>query len=210
MPFGLHFSFLWNSFYQKKVAYESEIVVSDRKEFQSDWAKYYIDIFNALKTFREYLKPSGKIILTFNNLNPKAWGAILESFINNSFKIVEASYQIPAVVSSKAQKAKNTSYVGDYYLVFEKTETHVELSKDDKLFYKLMEPCLYSRSGTLAKNLLVRHVILNVIRHNLSLDYITNMENYFKEILDIDGDYYKMKEVKINYSFTISQDQNIF
>ena len=204
-PYGgdvpyLEFSFLWNSFYQKKVAYESEIVVSDRKEFQSDWAKYYIDIFNALKIFREYLKPSGKIILTFNNLNPKAWVAILESFINNSFKIVEASYQIPAVVSSKAQKAKNTSYVGDYYLVFEKTETPVELSKDDKLFYKLMEPCLYSRSGTLAKNLLVRHVILNVIRHNLSLDYITNMENYFKEILDIDGDYYKMKEVKINYS----------
>jgi hypothetical protein len=26
------------------------------------------------------------------------------------------------------------------------------------------------------------------------------MENYFKEILDIDGDYYKMKEAKINYS----------
>lgn len=202
-PYGgdvpyLEFSFLWNSYYQKKVAYESEIVVSDRKEFHSDWKKYHTDIFNAIKTFHKYLKPSGKIILTFNNLNPEAWIAILESFYKNNFKTIETSYQIPAVISSKAQKAKNTSYIGDYYLVFEKTNTPVYRTKNDKLFYELIEPCLYSRSGILAKNLLVRHVILNVIRHNLSLDYILSMDHYLKDIIEVNGDFYKIKKAKIN------------
>ncbi len=105
---------------KKKVEYQKEVIVSDRTEYISKWDSYAASIDESIGLMESRLKDSGKIIMTFNNLDPKAWKAILSAFKNHGLHCIEADYQIPAVISSKAQFAADTSYVGDFYCVFNK------------------------------------------------------------------------------------------
>jgi adenine-specific DNA methylase len=77
-PYGdnvpyLEFSAIWNNFIENNINYGQEIIVSDRKIYKSGWDKYQSDINNAIYLFAKKLKPSGKVIMTFNNLNLKSW-----------------------------------------------------------------------------------------------------------------------------------------
>ena len=128
-PYGdsvpyLEFSFIWNIFLKSKVEYSKEIVVSDRNQYASRWDEYKKGIEEAVQLMAKQLKNSGKIIMTFNNLDSRAWKAILHAFKISGLYCDEADYQIPAVISSKAQFAVNTSYVGDFLLcIFKKAKT---------------------------------------------------------------------------------------
>ena len=198
-PYGdnvpyVEFSAIWNSFIGKKIDYVNEIIVSDRKEFLSSWDKYKDDMESVISLFHKKLKSGGKVIMTFNNLDPRAWKIVLESFAHLSFICIDAKYQIPAVVSSKSQMASNTSYIGDYYCVFEKSNKKIKPNKN--LFYltNKAKEILISRSGKAPKNLIYRIFILTILNENMDLNLIELFEDIVKPIATEDKEYYYLRE----------------
>lgn len=198
-PYGdnvpyVEFSAIWNGFLRNHIEYDQEIVVSDRKEFISSWEKYEKDMRSIVALFYAKLKPEGKIVMTFNNLDPRAWKIVLESFAQFSFRCREAKYQIPAVISSKAQTASDTSYVGDYYCVFEK---NISTSKKNGELYYLTEKLkgvLLSRDGRAPVNLLHRVAILTVLNENLPIDFIEKIDDAIKPIATREDNTYLLRE----------------
>ncbi len=198
-PYGdnvpyVEFSAIWNGFLKKRVSYDDEIIVSDRKEYVSSWDKYGADIAIIVDLFQRKLKKGGKIIMTFNNLDPRAWKIVLESFSEKSFVCTEAKYQIPAVVSSKSQTASNTSYVGDYYCVFEK-KVHPPKKKQD-LFHltEIAKKVLLSRGGTAPKNLVHRMIILCILNEGMNTLTLGKINEVIIPIATSDKDYYQLRD----------------
>lgn len=198
-PYGdnvpyVEFSAIWNGFLKNHVKYDQEIVVSDRKEFASSWDKYEKDMRSIVALFFAKLKPDGKIVMTFNNLDPRAWKIVLESFSQFSFHCREAKYQIPAVISSKAQTASDTSYVGDYYCVFEKNVFAQKQRSDLYYLTEKLRGVLLSRDGKAPVNLLHRVGVLTILNENLAIDFIEKIEDAVKPIATREGNFYVSRE----------------
>jgi len=197
-PYGdnvpyVEFSAIWNGFLRKKIAYEKEIIVSDRKEHVSSWDKYARDISNVISLFDKKLKRRGKILMTFNNLDPRAWKIVLDSFSKNGYVCSEAKYQIPAVVSSKSQTASNTSYVGDYYCIFEKAKTQKKSSHDLFHLTESAKKVLRSRGGSAPKNLVHRVIILTILNEGMNTGFLDRFEEILKPVTTQDGEYYHLR-----------------
>lgn len=188
------FSAIWNGFLRKKVDYSNEVIVSDRKEFRSSWEKYEKDMESMISLFFKKLKKGGRIVMTFNNLDPRAWKIVLGSFAKFSFICIDAKYQIPAVISSKSQMASNTSYIGDYYCVFEKTTK--KLSPNHNLFHltNAARQVLQSRGGKAPKNLVHRMFILTILNENMDLNLLNRFAEILKPIATEDKEYYYLRE----------------
>lgn len=198
-PYGdsvpyLEFSSFWNSFLNSIVNYQDEIVVSDRREYQTDWNRYEEGINEALTLMSRKLKPNGKIVLTFNNLDPKAWKILLEAFNINELQCIEADYQIPAVISSKAQFAINTSYMGDFYCVFQKTESKKKVANGVELIIENILPIFLSRRGKAPKNLIHRYGVLTILQENLETDFFSKLDDIFFGIAESDEQYYVLRK----------------
>lgn len=197
-PYGdnvpyVEFSEIWNSFLKANIDYGNEIIVSDRKEYVSSWEKYSKDLDDIIKLFYKKLKDGGKVIMTFNNLDPRAWKIVLEAFSKYPFKCVEAKYQIPAVISSKAQRASNTSYVGDYYCVFIKGSTN-GIHKDE-LFQvtERIKLTLLARGGIAPKNLINRIAILTILNENLNIEFIEKIQDAVTPVAITEGEYFRLR-----------------
>ena len=198
-PYGdnvpyVEFSAIWNGFLRNNIEYSQEIVVSDRKEFISSWEKYEKDMRGIVALFFAKLKPEGKIVMTFNNLDPRAWKIVLESFSQFSFRCREAKYQIPAVISSKAQTASDTSYVGDYYCVFEKSTSAQKKKGELYDLTEKMRGVLLSRDGRAPVNLLHRVAILTILNENLPIDFIEKIDDAIKPIATREDNAYLLRE----------------
>lgn len=202
-PYGdsvpyLEFSAIWNAFLNKDIKYQHEVIVSDRKEFQSGWEQYKVGIEEAVQLMSKKLKKTGKIIVTFNNLDPRAWKILLESFKKANLKCIEADYQIPAVVSSKAQFAQNTSYTGDFYCVFQSDKNNAHKDGGIDLIIENVMPLFLSRKGKAPRNLVLRYGILSILQENLSVELFDKLEEVFYGIATVEGEYYKLREEVIN------------
>ena len=205
-PYGdsvpyLEFSFIWNIFLRSRVEYPNEIVVSDRSRYASRWKEYEKGIAEAVQLMSEKLKDGGKIIMTFNNLDPKAWKAILHAFKSSKLHCDEADYQIPAVVSSKAQFAVNTSYIGDFYCVFSKKRRITKhADRTDTIIRKLI-PLFLERDCIVPQNVVKRVAILTILRGNINITLLDQLEDIIHGIAAKDGDNYVLrKEVVSNYN----------
>jgi len=198
-PYGdnvpyVEFSAIWNGFLKNAVQYDKEIVVSDRKEFTSSWDKYEKDMRDVVGLFFKKLKPKGKIIMTFNNLDPRAWKIVLESFSQSFFYCREAKYQIPAVVSSKARTASDTSYIGDYYCVFEKSASPQNRRRDIYYLTERIRDVLFSRDGKAPINLINRVAILAILNDNLDINLIEKIDDAIKPIASREGNHYVLRK----------------
>lgn len=122
-PYGdsvpyLEFSAIWNSFLGKVPDPGLDIAVSNRSRGDGTWESYEQGLSRIIKTLRAALIEDGRVIVTFNNKDLRAWKALLASLQQAGFRCEGAFYQHPAVVSAKAQLAQDGSYVGDVYSVF--------------------------------------------------------------------------------------------
>jgi len=197
-PYGdnvpyVEFSAIWNAFLNEKIEYNQEIVVSDRKEFVSSWDKYTNDINTVISLFRKKLKKSGKILMTFNNLDPRAWKIVLGAFAANGFICSEAKYQIPAVVSSKSQTSANTSYVGDYYCLFEKSTTKSKVNSDIFYLTKKLRDVIVSRRGKAPVNLVRRVAILTILNDSMDISLIERLEEAITPVASRKGEFYVLR-----------------
>ena len=117
VPF-LEFSAMWNSFLREVPDPGLDIAVSNRSRGDGTWENYEHGLSRIITALRASLRDDGRVIVTFNNKDLRAWRALLASLQQAGLRCQGAFYQHPAVVSAKAQLAQDGSYVGDVYCVF--------------------------------------------------------------------------------------------
>jgi predicted RNA-binding Zn-ribbon protein involved in translation (DUF1610 family) len=210
-PYGdnvpyVEYSEIWNAFLNKPIEYQKEIIVSDRRNYVSSWEKYSSDIKNVISLFEKKLKDHGKIIMTFNNLDPRAWRIVLGSFSDSSFRCIEAKYQVPAVVSSKAQMASANSYIGDYYCVFEKNDGTFDRKKDIYELSSKLRRVLLSRKGRAPQSLLYRIAILSILNENMDLCFIDRIEEALQPIAAKKGNEYHLRQEEMDTALLQESD----
>lgn len=122
-PYGdsvpyLEFSAVWNAFLGRPVEYGREVVVSDREAQPAGWAVYEARLAEVVAASVGLLAPGGAVVVTFNNLDSRAWAALLRALHGAGLHCAEVHYVAPAVISAKAQFAPEGSYQGDFWAVF--------------------------------------------------------------------------------------------
>lgn len=112
------FSAIWNAFLKQQVDYREDISVSDRTESPSTMSDYESSLIDVVSNLRKLLTQSGKVLLTFNNHDLRAWRALVSALQTEGFSASFVRYHDPAVISTKSQTALAGSYVGDFYVAF--------------------------------------------------------------------------------------------
>ena len=186
-PYGdsipyLEFSTFWNSFLKKSIDVNEDISVSDRETKKTAWNKYEEDLSRLITLCKDSLKQDGRILITFNNNDLKAWASLLKALQSNGFKCEYASYQMPAVISSKAQKAKETSYISDIYSIYTKG-TFVP-SKDLTLIISQLKYAAAVRGGSISENICRRIALVQWLLYNIDYTLLNELDTVINSIFD--------------------------
>lgn len=172
-PYGdsvpyLEFSAIWNAFLRQSPEVSLDISVSDRKGENGGWARYRESLAAVMLAAAKALKPEGRILVTFNNHDERAWGALVAGLQGAGFGCVDVSYQIPAVVPAKAQFSPNGSYLGDLYSVYQATDTApMPIHQVQERIFAALQRCASARGGLVARNLAIRTGMLELMRLNV-------------------------------------------
>ncbi len=183
-PYGdnvpyVEFSSMWNSFLNDFPDPDADISVSDRLSKTDAWDRYDHDLSTSIQAIHDNLKPNGRLLITFNNNDMRAWKALLSSLQSNHFTCECVTYQIPAVVSSKAQKSIEGSYISDIYSVYKKAKNKTVSTSLSPVSEDLIA-CAQYRGGKISKALAQRTMIISWIKNNISvslLDEMTSIQN---------------------------------
>lgn len=179
------FSNIWNSFLKDIPCSEEDISVSDRIDKSASWDNYSQKLDEYMCCFTQHLTNKGRLLITFNNNDMRAWTALIASLQNNGFVCESVFYQIPAVISSKAQMSINSSYISDVYSVYT-LNTKVKVSKD--LSPVLSHLCFVanSREGRIAKTILDREFIIAWLKNNMDYRMLAEKDAIVSSIFDYD------------------------
>ncbi len=186
-PYGdsipyLEFSSMWNSFLKKKIDPELDISVSDRNnEKNKSWERYYISLSKKIKIFSKMMSRNGKILITFNNNDIKAWEALLSSLQTNNFVCIHSMYQSPPVISSKSQFARENSYISDIYSIFI-FKKNAKYSKSFLKVNKDLESLEKKNKQSLTKSEILRNTYLSFLKHNLDYTLLKNIKSLTKNV----------------------------
>lgn len=169
------FSNIWNSFLKDIPRSDEDISVSDRIDKSASWKNYSKKLDEYMCCFIRHLTATGKLLITFNNNDMRAWTALIASLQNNGFVCKSVFYQIPAVISSKAQMSINSSYISDVYSVY-MLNTGINISKD--LSPVLSHLCFVanSREGRVAKTIIDREFIIAWLKNNIDYHLLSEKE----------------------------------
>lgn len=178
-PYGdnipyVEFSSMWNSFLGDFPDPNLDISVSDRLPKSIAWDKYCDDLKTSISSIRENLKPDGRLLITFNNNDPRAWRALLSSLQINNMACEFVTYQIPAVVSSKARKAIDNSYISDIYSIYKKADERT-VSRSLSSVTEALIACAKFRGGTISKSLAQRTMLIAWLANNICVELIEEM-----------------------------------
>ena len=177
------FSSIWNSFLRTQPNYDEDISVSDRLEKGKSWAIYGEKLSNFMRMFATKLKPHGRLLITFNNNDMRAWTALLCSLQENGFVCNSVFYQIPAVISSKAQMSIDTSYISDIYSVFEHDFSAKPSNNLSEVIQDIVKAA-NSRGGVLSCKCADREFILSWLRHNTNHELLSEKQSIFDSVFD--------------------------
>ncbi len=122
-PYGdsvpyLEFSALWNGFLRRSPRWTADLSVSQRLQTGDQWSHYERGLARVLEGVRGAMASAGTLLVTFNSLDLRAWGALLSALQAQGFELASIDYQRPAVISAKAQLAPDGSYEGDFYAIY--------------------------------------------------------------------------------------------
>ena len=208
-PYGdsipyLEFSAIWNSFLNDFPSVECDISVSDRKLKNDSWNEYNIHMEQVLAEISKTLSVNGKLLITFNNNDIKAWEALLNGLQSNHLICEYVTYQIPAVVSSKAQFSLEGSYISDIYSIY-KYSPESEPTSDLSVVVNALKKAAEARNGVIAKNLANRVVILEWLRNNIKSELLKEKENLIKNMFETKGSKYILKSKNFDNQFDLSE-----
>lgn len=184
-PYGdsvpyVEFSSIWNSFLNNFINPKKDISVSDRESKKDSWNNYNSYLLSLFSALDKILEPAGKILITFNNHDMQAWVSLMKAIQNSNFKCISVAYQIPAVISSKAQKSRTGSYLSDFYCVFEKSPEKFYYSKNITTSIDQLKLISKVRNNHINKNQAYRSLIYSFLKNNI--DY--TLYNQIDVILD--------------------------
>jgi DNA modification methylase/DNA-directed RNA polymerase subunit RPC12/RpoP len=180
-PYGdsvpyLEFSTMWNSFLKKSTDVNNDISVSDRAPKATSWKSYRDSLNAVLREIALTLNSEGKLLITFNNHDLRAWEALFGALQRNNFECKFVTYQIPAVISSKAQFSPEGSYISDIYSVY-KVNPDFKPTRSLAPVVDALKKCASSRDGMIAKNLALRVATVAWMQNNISVDLLPEREN---------------------------------
>ncbi len=196
-PYGdsvpyLEFSAIWNAMLKARADYEHEIVISDRTEYPSGRERYAERLATAICKSASVLAPSGHILVTFNNLDYAAWHALLQPIRKAGLRCLKVHYQVPAVVSAKAQFSPENSYQGDFYCVFGKDAVSQSNDESGYVIKLAVVRALRSRGGTAPGALVQRAAIMAILRDNLNPDYLLKLDSFIATFARREGQRYAL------------------
>lgn len=206
-PYGdsvpyMEFSMIWNSFLKTPFDVNKDISVSDRQLKKNEsWENYRITLIDRIQALKNVLADEGKILITFNNHNYKAWESLLEALQKSNLKCISTMYQIPAVISSKAQFSKDGSYISDIYSVYEFDSTFGALKDLTPLINDLRNAALI-RNKSITKSVLYRAAFTSILNNNISFEELKNLDSVIENNFNITNNSYVLKEGLIDTSFT--------
>lgn len=211
-PYGdnvpyLEFSSIWNSFIKDFPDIENDFSVSDRESKDIAWKKYNININNTLAHASKILNKDGHLLLTFNNNDIRAWEALLSSLQNNNFVCDFVTYQIPAVISSKAQFSIKGSYISDIYGIFSINKNCNISNSLSPVVNKLIK-CATCRNGIIAKNLANRIIMIEWIKNNISSSLLKEKDSIIKSLFNESHDTLTLKMEVPENSFNLKDAVN--
>lgn len=179
------FSNIWNSFLKAIPNFSDDISVTDRINKNDSWKNYDKKLNEYMNCFAKHLKNEGKLLITFNNNDMKAWQALISALQNNHFICNRVFYQIPAVISSKSQMSINTSYISDIYSVY----THKpDCGYNNDLSDLISHLCFITnaRKGRISKVVLDREFIMSWLRYNIQSGLLTRKTEIISSLFDYD------------------------
>lgn len=184
-PYGdsvpyLEFSAMWNSFLRAVPDPGLDIAVSNRSRGDGTWENYELGLARIITALRPAMKDDGRVIVTFNNKDARAWRALLSALQQAGFRCEGAFYQHPAVVSAKAQLAQDGSYVGDVYCVF--SPSAVPPSVETGAISTAIQRALLSHKGTtLDDDALQRVAVTEFLRANVDAALLERLPRIIAE-----------------------------
>jgi hypothetical protein len=178
VPF-LEFSQIWNCWDRRNGArFEREVVVSDRVAHKSCWDEYQQRLASVLKQCGRILAPDGHLTVTFNNLEIRAWHALLSALQAASFRCKHVMYQIPAVVSAKAGFAPTSSYVGDVYGTFQRS-TKSTAYQSWAIVDRRLKEASRLRGGAVSRVTQLKAAALTILAENAEAQCFIELDRHF-------------------------------
>ena len=179
------FSNIWNSFLLDIPCSDEDISVSDRIDKNKSWENYSQKLNDYMNCFTKHLTSHGKLLITFNNNDMRAWTALISSLQNNGFVCKSVFYQIPAVISSKAQMSIKSSYISDVYSVY---SHNPDIAVSQDLSPVLSHLCFVanSREGRITKTVLDREFIIAWLKNNIDHNLLSEKESIVNSIFEYD------------------------
>ncbi len=187
-PYGdsipyLEFSAIWNSFLKDFPNPSIDISVSDRLSKADTWDRYFKSIDKTLNNISKILKKNGNLLITFNNNDLKAWEALIGALQRNNFSCNYVTYQIPAVISSKAQFSVAGSYVSDIYSIYS-VDMNPQVTFSLEPVVDALIKCAASREGTIAKNLAQRVAMISWMNNNIHVNLLKEKDILIKNLFN--------------------------
>lgn len=181
------FSNIWNSFLRNIPNSDEDISVSDRMDKKTSWNQYRERLNDFMKVFSHHLKPKGKLLITFNNNDMRAWESLLFSLQNNHFKCDAVFYQIPAVISSKAMMSPDSSYISDIYSVYSLDPEYEANNNLTEITTDLVK-AMNARGGEISKICADRVFIISWIKNNINCELLKEKDNIINSVATFDSD----------------------
>lgn len=192
VPFA-EFSQIWNSFLKKMPVVDDDLSVSDRLPSEQAWSKYEIGLRECIQELAQVMKPAGVILVTFNNGDLRAWKALLAALQNNKFRCKYVGYQIPAVISSKAQFSVDGSYISDVYSVWEFDKNHLGYGLGMAGIIEALTRSAASRGGEVPKAFAQRIFMMNILENNYSYKCLDERDAILESVFDMQKNRYSLK-----------------
>jgi hypothetical protein len=181
VPF-LEFSQVWNCWETRRAGiFDQEVVVSDRVESKADWEVFRERLGGVIAKCEQLLVDDGKLTLTFNSLDLKAWKALLDALQNARFRCLEVAYQLPAVVSAKASFAPTSSYLGDVYATFGKAAKSFRYRAWDVVEKRLVES-ITMRQGAVGRVTQLKVSALTILAENVKSECLLELDKHFASL----------------------------
>lgn len=182
-PYGdsvpyLEFSALWNSFLGELPDLVDDMSVSNRSTQPSDWTDYQANLDAVLAAAKRGLRDGGTLLVTFNGHDHRSWVALVSGLQKHGFTCEGVTYQIPAVVSAKAQFSPQNSYLGDLYCVYRVTARDIlSFAAAEESMCEALRRCASSRRGRIAYNLGWRTIVVECMKLNVSSEGLHAMDD---------------------------------
>jgi len=196
--FGL--SAFWGNWLKMDLPYAKEIIISEKKNKTEELKQYKFILGKSFAELFRILKPGKYMTITFHNRYIGVWNALVSSAIEAGFVYENDVYQLPAIVSAKAQLHKSGSMTGDIYVDFIKPKgaKHTALRNENDAAEILIEEAkeiVASRGGIATTDQLMRGIASRLIKMSKFSELEDRIETILKDqFIEVSPNIWREKE----------------